>query len=90
MRKIEILADVKLRFPGRDTEFDVGIEVGAVSVLIAQGVPLIQRQLSRDATDQLRPIAEQFRYTMVATEADEGEMDVSLSNRARKPLLRVV
>jgi hypothetical protein len=90
MRKIEILADVKLRFPGRDAEFDVGIEVGAVSVLIAQGVPLIQRHLSRDATDQLRPIAEQFRYTMVVTETEEGQMNVSLSNRPRRPLLRVV
>lgn len=37
MRRIEIIEDVRLRFPQRDGEFNVGIEVGAVSVLLAQG-----------------------------------------------------
>lgn len=90
MRKIEILDDVRLRFPGRGAEFDVGIEVGAVSVLMAQGHPVIQRELSQAAAEQLRLIAEHFRYALIATDAGAGLMSVSLTLRSRRPLLRVV
>lgn len=90
MRKIEILDDVRLRFPGRGAEFDTGLEVGVASVLMAQGEPLIQRTLSSAAVAQLRPIAERFRYAMVATEAGEDVMSVSLLHWSRRPMLRVV
>lgn len=90
MRTIEIIDDVRLRFPGRDAEFDLGVEIGAVSVLLAQGTPLIQRTLSAAAIEQLRPIAERFRYALVATPAGEGMMEVSLLHWSRRPLLRVV
>jgi hypothetical protein len=90
MRKIEILDDVHLRFPGRDTEFDLGVEVGAASVLMAQGLPLIQREFSVAATEQLRPIAERFRYALVASPTESGSMSVSLIHWSRRPLLRVV
>lgn len=90
MRNIEIVDEVRLRFPGRDAQFDIGLEVGAVSVLMAQGSPLIQRELSHAATEQLRPIAEHFRYAMVATAAGEQMMSVSLLHWSRRPLLRVV
>jgi hypothetical protein len=90
MQTIEIIDDVRLRFPGRSTEFDLGVEVGSVSVLLAQGVPLVQRTLSAAATEQLRPIAERFRYALVANSADDGMMEVSLVHWSRRPLLRVV
>lgn len=91
MRRIEILDEVRLRFPSRDAEFDVGIEVGSVSVLMAQGMSLIQRELSGEAVEQLRPIAERFRYALVANPAGEaGMMSVSLLHWSRRPLLRVV
>ena len=90
MRVIEIIDEVRLRFPGRGAEFDMGVEVGALSVLMAQETPLIQRQLSAGATEQLRPIAERFRYALVATPADNDMVNVSLLHWSRKPLLRVV
>ena len=90
MRTIEIIDDVRLRFPGRDADFDLGVEVGSVSVLMAQGTSLVQRQLSVAAVEQLRPIAERFRYALVATPAGEGMMEVSLMHWSRRPLLRVV
>ncbi|MDB5473625.1 MAG: hypothetical protein JWP99_928 [Devosia sp.] len=90
MRNIEILDNVRLRFPGRDAEFDVGLEVGSVSVLMAQGTALIQRELSAAAVEQLRPIAERFRYALVATPSGEQLMSVSLLHWSRRPLLRVV
>lgn len=90
MQTIEIIDDVRMRFPGRGAEFDLGVEVGSVSVLLAQGVPLVQRTLSAAAIEQLRPIAERFRYALVATSAGEGMMEVSLVHWSRRPLLRVV
>lgn len=90
MRKIEILEEVRFCFSKRGEEFDVGIEVGAASVLMAQGLPLIQRELSRAAVEQLRPIAEHFRYALVATEASAATANVSLLHWSRKPLLRIV
>lgn len=90
MRQIEILDDVRFRFPGRSAEFDTGIEVGVVSLLMALSEPLIQRDLSSAAVEQLRPIAERFRYALVATDAPNGMMTVSLIHWTRKPALRVV
>lgn len=90
MRKIEILSDVRLRFPGRNAEFDLGLEVGAASVLMALGEPLIQRQLSCAAVEQLRPVADRFQYALVATDMGDGSMDVSLMHWSRRPLLWVV
>ncbi len=90
MRKIEIIDDVKLRFPGCGDEFDLGVEVGALSVLLAQGVPNIYREISEAAAQHLRPIAEHFRYALVATASGEGRVDVTLTRWARRPALRVV
>jgi hypothetical protein len=90
MRKIEIFDDVRLRFPGRDADFDLGVEIGAVSVLMAQGQALIQRDLSDAAVEQLRPIADSFNYALVAKGAASGMSHVSLSPKSRRPLLRIV
>jgi hypothetical protein len=90
MRTIEIIEELRLRFPQRSEEFDLGVEVGSVSVLMAQEAPLVQRKLSVAATEQLRPIAERFRYALVATPTDDNMMDVSLLHWSRRPLLRVV
>lgn len=90
MRQIEILDNLKLRFPERGPEFDLGIEVAAAAVLMAQGEPLIQRQISSDAVEQLRPLAERFRFALVASPAANGLLDVSLTHKSRRPRLRVV
>ncbi|MBW6425219.1 hypothetical protein KX729_27680 [Rhizobium sp. XQZ8] len=90
MRKIEIFDDVRLRFPGRDEEFDLGIEVGAVCVLMAQGQAMIRRALSEAAVDQLRPIADRLDYTITATSPVSGICEVSFSPKSRRPLLRLV
>lgn len=92
MRRIEILEDLHLLFPGRDAEFDLGLEIGALSVLMAQGQRSIHRKLSGDCIEQLRPIAERFAYAMVATPAaDAVHFDVNLSHRSYgRPRLRLV
>lgn len=90
MRKIEILDDLRIRFPGRDIEFDLGVEVGAVSVLIALGVAVIERDISREALEQLIPIAERFRYSVICGNATDSAVSVSFERFRRKPHLRVI
>jgi hypothetical protein len=90
MRQIEIMEDVRLRFPGRSAEFDLGVEVGALCALMAGGEGLIQRTLSAECVEQLRPIAERFRYALVASPNEDGNQSVSLIHRSRRPQLRVV
>jgi hypothetical protein len=90
MRKIEIVDDVRLRFPGRDAEFDLGVEVGAVSVLMAQGHAVIERELSEAGVEQLRPIADRFNYAIIATGTVPGMLQVAFAPKSRRPRLRIV
>jgi hypothetical protein len=90
MRRIEILDHVRLRFPNQCSAFDLGLEIGAASVLMAQGVPLIQREMCREAVEHLRPVAERFRYALVATRTGDDCMSVSLLHWSRRPLLHAV
>ena len=91
MRRIEILDNLRLHFPARDGEFDLGVEVGSLAVLMALGEPSIRRVLSEDSVEQLRPLAENFRYRLVATPRVDGALDVSLASRAfERPRLQLV
>ena len=89
MRQIEVLDGVRLRFPGRDSEFDLGVEVGAVTALMALGEPIIERRVSADCFEQLRPLAERFRYRLVGSERD-GEAEITLFHASRPPRLQLV
>ena len=91
MRSIEILDSLRLQFPHREAEFDLGVEVGALAVLMAQGEPMIRRFLLPDCVEQLRPLAEGFRYVLVATPGPDGLFEICLSSPAYgRPRLRVV
>jgi len=91
MRRLEILNDLYLKFPGRSAEFDLGVEIGALSVLMAQGEAMVCRQLTAEGVEQLRPLAERFGYNIVATEAEGGLVDVTIVHRRYgRPKLRVV
>jgi hypothetical protein len=91
MRRLEVLDDLYLKFPGRTAEFDLGVEIGALSVLMAQGESMLCRRLTVEGVEQLRPIAERFGYSVIATPADEGMVETSLIHRRfGRPKLRVV
>lgn len=90
MRQIEILDDVRLRFPNRHDEFTVGVEVGAVAVLLALGDLPFQRRLSIEAINQLRPIAEFFGCSLVAVSDGSSTSQAIFASKALRPVLRVV
>lgn len=57
---------------------------------MAQAEPVIRRSVSAEALEQLRPLAQRFRYVLVATPGEAG-WDVHISQGAqRRPALRVV
>ncbi len=91
MRRLEVLDDLYLKFPRRSAEFDLGVEIGSLTVLMAQGEGMLCRRLTPDGVEQLRPIAERFGYSLIATAADDGLVDTSLIHRRYgRPRLRVV
>ena len=89
MRQIEVLNGVRVRFPGRNSEFDLGVEIGAVTALMAMGEPMIQRRVSAECIEQLRPLAERFRYRLVGSESD-GQAEITLFHASRPPRLQLV
>lgn len=91
MRRLEILNQVHLTFSGRGSEFDLGVEIGAVSVLMAQGEAMIVRCLTQEGIEQVRPIADRFRYNIATTSRPDGLVDLTLIHRRHgRPRLRVV
>jgi len=91
MRRLEILDDLYFKFPGRTAEFDLGVEIGALTVLMAQGEGMLCRRLTAEAVEQVRPIAERFGYSLITTPAEDGLVETSLIHRRYgRPKLRVV
>ena len=91
MRRLEVLDDLYLKFPGRGAEFDLGVEIGVLSVLMAQGEGMLCRRLTPETVEQVRPLAERFGYAIIATSADDGLVDTSLVHRRYgRAKLRVV
>ena len=89
MRHIEIAEMVRVRFPDRSGEFDEGVEIGVLAALMALGHKEITRTISRRALEQVRPLAQNLRYRVLAS--GEGEMvAVTLHSPATKPSLRLV
>jgi hypothetical protein len=89
MRRIEIIEGVRVRFPGRDENFDLGVEIGALTALMAMGEAEIHRTVSRECVEQLRPIANRFRYLLAARDA--GDMvEIGLRHVSRRPQLRLI
>ena len=91
MRRIEILDNLFLQFGGRTEEFNLGLELGALTVLMAEGNPVIRRSVAPECINQLRAVAERFRYALVSTPNDEGMVDINLTLRTvGRPKLRLV
>lgn len=89
MRKIEVIDGVSIRFPAREPEFDLGVEIGILATLMAIGQRGIERRVSAACLEQLRLLAERFRYVVTATPTGE-DFDVALRPMALRPQLRLV
>jgi hypothetical protein len=90
MRHIHLDDGLRLRFPGRSEEFDQGVEIGMLAVLMDQGEREFTRWISRANMDQARAIARQLDYHVVEGNGDDDWVSLSFRQGSAKPALRLV
>jgi hypothetical protein len=91
MRHIHLDEGVRLRFPSRSEEFDQGVEIGILAVLMDSTIREFSRRIARANLGQVRALARQMGYHVVEDQED-GEEFVELTFRhgSARPRLRLV
>ena len=66
MRRIHVEDGLSVRFPGRSEEFNEGVEIGMLAVLMSSGQRGFTRWLSPANLEQARAIADRMGYRLTA------------------------
>ena len=90
MHHIHLADGVRLRFPARSADFDQGVEIGMLSVLMNQNAVEFTRRISAANLGQVRALAEQFGYRVIEGTAEDDWVELSFYDRTARPRLRVV
>jgi hypothetical protein len=90
MRHINLADGLRLRFPGRSEEFDQGVEIGMLAVLMDLGEREFTRWISRATLDQARALAKQLGYHIVEGHTDDAWVELTFRNGPARPQLRLV
>ena len=92
MRHIHLDDGLRLRFPGRSEDFDQGVEIGMIAVLMDQGLSEFSRWISRPNLSQVEAIAKQMGYRIEESGDDTEWVEVTFLYGAAKakPKLKLV
>jgi hypothetical protein len=90
MHHIHLAEGLRIRFPGRSADFDQGVEIGMLAVLMDQSATEFRRWISSANLEQARALAERLGYRIVEGMADGDWVELSFQNRAARPRLRIV
>ncbi|MXQ12912.1 hypothetical protein [Microvirga makkahensis] len=92
MRHIHLDEGLRLRFPGRSEDFDQGVEIGMVAVLMDQETLEFSRWISRSNLGQVEAIARQMGYRVTEGGGDEEWVELTFRHGSikAKPNLRLV
>ncbi len=90
MRHIEIAEGLRLRFPGRTEEFDQGVEIGMLAVLMDFGTREFTRTISRGSLVQARALAEKMGYRLFEGAGDRAAIEVTLRTGQARPQLKLI
>jgi len=92
MRQIHVDEDIRIRFPQRGTDFDDGVEVGILVLMMAKGDTVITRSVSPECFQQLKALAPQLSYRVTGElESDDNDIvRVTLTSSRLRPKLKVV
>jgi hypothetical protein len=90
MRHIHLADGLRLRFPGRAEEFDHGVEIGMLAVLMDLGTREFTRWISTENLDQVRALAKQLGYHVVEGTSDGEWIELVLRSGSARPQLRLV
>ena len=89
MRHIHLADGLRLRFPGRNEDFDQGVEIGMLAVLMDLGTREFSRWISSENLDQARALARQLGYHVVEGGADGAWVEVVFRTGVARPQLRL-
>jgi hypothetical protein len=90
MRQIHLTEGTRVRFPGRTEEFDQGVEIGILAVLMDFGTPEITRPIASTNLEQARALADKLGYRLVEGAATGGQTTVILRRAQARPVLKLV
>ena len=90
MRRIHVEDGLSLRFPGRDDEFNDGVEIGILAALMSSGQRGFTRWVSSANVEQARAIAEKMGYRLTTGEVDGVWTEVIFRTGRARPKLTLV
>jgi hypothetical protein len=79
-----------VRFPGRTEEFDQGVEIGILAVLMDFGAPEITRPIASTNLEQARALADKLGYRLLEGVSADGLTTVILHRAQTRPALKLV
>jgi hypothetical protein len=90
MRHIHVADGLRLRFPGRTEEFDQGVEIGMLAVLMDLGDREFSRWISTANLEQARALARQLGYSVVEGHTDAEWTELVFRFGTARPKLKLV
>ena len=90
MRDIEIEDGLTIRFPDRDEQFVLGVEIGMLAALMGGGARSILRRISAGNLEQARRLAPKMGYRLEVEDREGEWVYVRLNDRTVRPKLRLV
>ena len=90
MRHIHLADGLRLRFPGRPEEFDQGVEIGMLAVLMDLGEREFSRWISSANLDQARALAKQLGYSVLEANGDAEWTELTFRFGPARPKLKLV
>ena len=90
MRHIHLADGLRLRFPGRDENFNQGVEIGMLAALMETGTREFSRWIATANLEQVRALAKQLGYHVVAGSGNEEWTELLFRSGAARPQLRLV
>jgi hypothetical protein len=90
MRHIHLADGLRLRFPGRNEDFDEGVEIGMLAALMDGGTREVRRRISTANLDQARSLAKQLGYHVVDCDGDRDWTELVFRCGPARPQLTLV
>lgn len=75
MRHIHLSDDMRVRFPARSEEFDLGVEIGVIAALMEAHMREFTRRVSPANLDQARALAEKMGFRVLHAPLPEAPVE---------------
>jgi hypothetical protein len=90
VRSIHVEDGLRLRFAGRDEEFNEGVEIGILASLMSSGQRGFTHWVSRANVEQARALAGKMGYRLTEGVVDGALTEVILRTKRMRPTLTLV